>query len=46
MLFGVGTLDPVVFALVPVLLLVTTAIACSAPALRAARTDPMRALRE
>lgn len=46
MLFGVAATDPIVFALVPALLLVSTIVACSAPALRAARTDPMHALRE
>ena len=46
MLFGVTSTDPLTFATVGVLLLVTGALAASLPARRAARTDPMVALRE
>ena len=45
MLFAVAPADPVVFAAVPVVLLLTAAAACIVPALRAARVDPMIALR-
>lgn len=46
MLFGVTSTDPVTFATVGVVLLLTAAAAASVPARRAARTDPMVALRE
>lgn len=45
MLFGVTPGDPVVFALASVMLGVVAAIAAWVPARRAARTDPLRALR-
>ena len=45
LLFDVRPLDPLVFALVPVFLLAVAAIASCAPALRAARVDPILALR-
>jgi putative ABC transport system permease protein len=44
-LFGIETHDLISFALVPVVLLVVGAIACVVPARRAARVDPLRALR-
>lgn len=43
-LYGVGPLDPVTFAAVPITLLLAAALAAAAPALRAARLDPVRAL--
>jgi predicted permease len=43
-LFGVRPLDPVVLALVTMLLGVVALIACAVPARRAARTDPLAAL--
>jgi predicted permease len=45
MLFGVSPLDPLIFAAVAVILLVSATLACYAPARRAARADPMAALR-
>jgi len=45
-LFGVQPLDPVTFASVGIVLTLTAAIAAAAPAIRAARVDPVQALRE
>ncbi len=45
MLFGIRPLDPVVFAVVAATLLTVSALACLAPAWRASRIDPLRALR-
>jgi ABC-type lipoprotein release transport system permease subunit len=44
-LYGVAALDPFTFALVPVLLLVATLVACLVPSWRAAAVDPMNTLR-
>jgi putative ABC transport system permease protein len=44
-LFGVPPLDPITFALVPMVLIVTATIAVAAPAWRAARVDPVVAFR-
>lgn len=45
-LFEIDPLDPVTFAAVPVVLLLVVALATLGPATRAARVDPMVALRE
>lgn len=45
LLWGVTARDPLSYAAVPLVLLVATAIACWVPARRAARIDPLTALR-
>jgi len=44
-LFGVGAIDPMTFAAVPVLLIAIATIAAIVPGTRAMRVDPMTALR-
>ncbi len=44
-LYGVSPYDPLTFVAVPVVLASAAALACIAPARRAARIDPIRALR-
>ncbi len=44
-LFGVTPLDPVTFAAAPLIMLAIAGIACLGPARRAARQDPVDALR-
>ena len=46
MLFGVTPLDPVTFAFVIVMVLVTAGVSVAGPAWRAARIDPARVLRD
>jgi ABC-type antimicrobial peptide transport system permease subunit len=46
LVFGVTPHDPMTFAVVPLLLAAVAATAALVPGLRAARVDPMRALRE
>lgn len=45
LLFGVAPTDPVTLIAVPVVLALVALAACAAPALRAARTEPLTALR-
>jgi ABC-type antimicrobial peptide transport system permease subunit len=45
LLWGVTARDPLSYALVPVVLLLATALACWVPARRAARIDPVIAMR-
>jgi ABC-type antimicrobial peptide transport system permease subunit len=45
LLFGVTTSDPITYAIVPVLILTVATVAGYIPARRAARTDPVAALR-
>jgi ABC-type antimicrobial peptide transport system permease subunit len=46
MLFGVSSLDPATFGGVIVLVLAVAALASLAPAIRAARVNPMQVLRD
>ena len=46
LVYGVGTLDPITFIAVPVLLAVIALLACVIPARRAASVDPITTLRQ
>jgi putative ABC transport system permease protein len=46
MLYGVSATDPETFVMVPALIMAVAAAACCAPAWKAARIDPVAALRE
>jgi len=45
LLYGISPLDPLTYAVVPIILCAATVLACYLPARRAASADPVEALR-
>ncbi|HEY2459209.1 MAG TPA: ABC transporter permease [Candidatus Acidoferrum sp.] len=46
LLYGIRTLDPATFILLPLLMILAATLACALPAWRACRVDPVTSLRE
>jgi ABC-type antimicrobial peptide transport system permease subunit len=46
LLFGVTTRDPLTFTALPILIVAVTMLACYLPARRAARVDPVAAIKQ
>jgi len=44
-LYGISPYDPLTFGAVPIIILIIGVVACLVPAFRAARVDPLTALR-